>query len=427
MPAVASYLPRPLPLLLVLLYAAFCVPMAGIVLQYIPAGTDTAFLGIKQQYVARPWYLPAFYLHVFIAVLALPAGITQFFAVLRRRLPALHRWQGRIYVVSILAVGAPSGFAIGLVANGGVASRISFCGLALLWWYSSFRAVQEARRGSFDALLAAGCAEQPAPVAQARKDKKAPGSYQPKVETGIEGYCSGDFITDGENVDWMSNTRITFRIDSVRAGTIFGNTIVAGNLRPFQGTLTRKGAGWTFTAREPGDDPHDGAFTAYIDKEVLDGGWECFDNRVKFPKRRYELTRRTVRYDPKLMPDNSIREAFLYATRNGEKREEEEALVGEYFSDAVFRLNASTRTLQPSDLENLYKADLELLRNAIYARHGYSFRNPRMRTAFDHSVDWYVPVSADVTGELTPLERKNIALIKRYEQHAEKYYDSFGR
>ena len=75
----------------------------------------------------------------------------------------------------------------------------------------------------------------------------------------------------------------------------------------------------------------------------------------------------------------------------------------------------------------MYQGDLEVMRNSIYARHGYSFRNRRMRFLFDQLVDWYMPVSVNITGELTDLEKKNIDLLKRYEAHAEKYYDVFGR
>jgi len=38
-----------------------------------------------------------------------------------------------------------------------------------------------------------------------------------------------------------------------------------------------------------------------------------------------------------------------------------------------------------------------------------------------------MPVSTDVRAQLTDLEKKNIDLIKRYEEHAEKYYDEYGR
>jgi uncharacterized membrane protein len=147
----ARYRPWVFPAMLLLLYAAFCIPMIAIVLQYVPARTDTAFLGIKQEQVLRPWYLPVFYLHVFTGILALPAGLTQFSGALRRRFPALHRLQGKLYAGAILLAAAPSGFAIGLLANGGTGSQISFCLLAVLWFFSTLRALQTARRGNFTA------------------------------------------------------------------------------------------------------------------------------------------------------------------------------------------------------------------------------------------------------------------------------------
>jgi hypothetical protein len=48
-----------------------------------------------------------------------------------------------------------------------------------------------------------------------------------------------------------------------------------------------------------------------------------------------------------------------------------EQLTGE-----VTKYNGSTTELKES-LQNLYKGDLEIIRNAIYARHGYSFKTRR--------------------------------------------------
>ncbi|MEL6924283.1 MAG: YARHG domain-containing protein, partial [Bacteroidota bacterium] len=87
---------------------------------------------------------------------------------------------------------------------------------------------------------------------------------------------------------------------------------------------------------------------------------------------------------------------------------------------------ASVDKLTRADVENMHKGDLEVMRNAIYARHGYSFKNRKMRYVFNY-VDWYMPVSTDIRAQLTDIEKENIALLKRYEQHAERYYDSFGR
>ena len=84
-------------------------------------------------------------------------------------------------------------------------------------------------------------------------------------------------------------------------------------------------------------------------------------------------------------------------------------------------------TLKEEWVANQYKGDLEVIRNAVFARHGYSFKDRRMRYFFDQNVNWYIPVSSDVSKELTPLEWKNVELLKRYEKHADKYYEYFGR
>jgi 3'-phosphoadenosine 5'-phosphosulfate sulfotransferase len=38
-----------------------------------------------------------------------------------------------------------------------------------------------------------------------------------------------------------------------------------------------------------------------------------------------------------------------------------------------------------------------------------------------------MPVFSDVTKDLTEIEKKNIALLLRYEENAKEYYDHFGR
>jgi hypothetical protein len=244
--------------------------------------------------------------------------------------------------------------------------------------------------------------------------------YIPKVEAGFEGYYSGAFVAEGD--EYLDARRITMRIDSVRRGIVYGWSIVAGNEQLFKGPLEKVEDGVVaFVGREPGTDAHDGSFRVRISGDSLRGTWTAFDKSLKQPLKNLALLRRSFRYNPENMLDHAVRGDFMEGSYD-RKSDKAEAL-----NEAVFTLNASAQALRPADLENLYKADLEVLRNTIYARHGYSFRNARMRAAFDHSVEWYVPVSSDVTALLTPLELKNIALIKRYEGHAEKYYDSFGR
>ena len=69
---------------------------------------------------------------------------------------------------------------------------------------------------------------------------------------------------------------------------------------------------------------------------------------------------------------------------------------------------------------------LEIIRNTIYARHGLSFKKKTFRQFYD-PVDWYIPVSKDVSADLTDLEKKNELLLKRFEKYATDNYDYYGR
>lgn len=135
-----------LPALWWLGYAFFCYLMLEITLQYIPPANDVAFLRIKQDVTQHWYYLPAFFVHAYTAILVLPAGFTQFSARLRRRFPALHRQMGHLYIWAVLLAAGPTGLIIGLHANGGWWSQLAFCLLAVLWLVFTALAWQKARQ-----------------------------------------------------------------------------------------------------------------------------------------------------------------------------------------------------------------------------------------------------------------------------------------
>ncbi len=90
--------------------------------------------------------------------------------------------------------------------------------------------------------------------------------------------------------------------------------------------------------------------------------------------------------------------------------------------------NASSQLLTSKDVQNLDAIDLEIMKNAIYARHGAAFEEPRMIDFFSEN-DWYSPLftKAEMSKTLTDIEVKNIDLIGRFEKHAKRYYEEFGR
>ena len=97
-----------------------------------------------------------------------------------------------------------------------------------------------------------------------------------------------------------------------------------------------------------------------------------------------------------------------------------------YLTDVGQFPQASKRLLTDEDVNNLNKTDLGIMRNEIFARHGYCFKKKVFRDLFEDK-DWYIPNTVDVKTELTEIEIKNILLIKRFEKYAEEFGDDYGR
>ncbi len=134
---------------LCLLY--FTYLMVLITLQYIPINFDVAFLRIKQEQILYMHYKIAFFSHVYSSIFVLLAGFTQFSEHIRKRWRIVHRTAGFLYLFLILIVAAPSGFIMGIHANGGLSSKVSFCILSILWFVFTLKAFLHALKGDFKA------------------------------------------------------------------------------------------------------------------------------------------------------------------------------------------------------------------------------------------------------------------------------------
>lgn len=137
-------------LLLIPVFLYFYWLMVKITLYYIPYSTTAAFLKIKQTEVTTlPEYLYIFYAHVYTSIFVLLFGFLQFFDHSSKTWKLIHRISGYQYVFLLLVFAAPSGLYMGLYANGGFWSKISFILLAILWWASTFLAMQKIRKQQF--------------------------------------------------------------------------------------------------------------------------------------------------------------------------------------------------------------------------------------------------------------------------------------
>ena len=136
-------------LMFYVLLVFFSFLLLKITLQYVPIQYDVAFLRVKQSYLPIWWWRISFFVHVFTSMLVLIAGFTQFSGVILRRFPRVHRIMGYVYITVLLGITGPASFVMALYANGGITSRLAFTTLALLWWFTTFRALLAVRKRDF--------------------------------------------------------------------------------------------------------------------------------------------------------------------------------------------------------------------------------------------------------------------------------------
>lgn len=249
----------------------------------------------------------------------------------------------------------------------------------------------------------------------------------------LQGMWVGDFVAEEYREGSYSENKLSLVIKSIDKDKVIGRSVVVGNDRPLQGTLTDSGNKISFVLDEPGDQKYDGRFEFELHNDTLVGTWKSYNQEINVTKRSFKLLKKVFAYNPNLMLDKNgdytDRQSSKVKTVTDTIDGQAETFEDEYYrsaSKAVFTINSSTQELKESDLKNLRKLDLQILRNTIFARHGYSFKKKTYRQFFDRA-DWYIPVSNDVNGTLTALEKKNIKLLERFEKYAEDNYDSFGR
>ena len=84
----------------------------------------------------------------------------------------------------------------------------------------------------------------------------------------------------------------------------------------------------------------------------------------------------------------------------------------------------SQRLVSENDLQGLSPRDLELMRNEIYARHGWVFRRPDLRRYFE-SQPWYRPnndglANRMIEAGLSGVERRNVQIIQELEKRLKR-------
>ncbi len=188
------------------------------------------------------------------------------------------------------------------------------------------------------------------------------GIFEP--DTTMEG------IYTGEVTAWNYSNKINLSIDQISGDDIQGHSVVAGNDRPFKGSITRKNNVITVEAAEPGDDKEDGKFKFSISKgdTSITGTWMAY-KKVRTPKRVYTLSKKIFTYNPDYMVSNTRYVDWKKSKRINSSDENGDFIYDRsYFgtTEDVKKYNASKVLITAEQAANLKKADLFIIRNSIY-------------------------------------------------------------
>jgi hypothetical protein len=136
-----------------------------------------------------------------------------------------------------------------------------------------------------------------------------------------------------------------------------------------------------------------------------------FGNHIYYYERKF---RKLFLYDTKDEDDDSFQKGkLLYTLLLTDTTEEKSPGL---FGDYTF---ASRIPLTDDIVFPYSKEELKMIRNEIYARHGYIFSNPVVKKYFE-AKSWYKPTQPDVSGLLSEIERLNIAQIRRAENREDR-------
>ncbi|TLP72897.1 YARHG domain-containing protein [Maribacter sp. ACAM166] len=80
---------------------------------------------------------------------------------------------------------------------------------------------------------------------------------------------------------------------------------------------------------------------------------------------------------------------------------------------------SSTRQLTKSELTKLSLEELQIMRNEIYGRHGYIFKEGGKMMKYFSEQSWYKPQFTNVDSKLTTIEKSNVELIVNEEKNKE--------
>lgn len=126
-------------------FLALC--LAGIALSYFDFDMTKQFLGSKQSMIGNKIWLVSFYVHLLFGAIATLVALPLFFSKLIPFRSSIHKHLGKLYVVSILVFGGPTGLYLAFFAEGGKFATIGFILMSAAWMITTYMAFQRIIKG----------------------------------------------------------------------------------------------------------------------------------------------------------------------------------------------------------------------------------------------------------------------------------------
>lgn len=104
---------------------------------YFSFNSDFSFIEERSLLFANDVYNKAFYIHIFAGAVCILTALIQFSRYLLKKARAIHRWSGRIYVLVVLLLGAPTGLYMSFFAKGSIWERSLFLFMAITWFITT--------------------------------------------------------------------------------------------------------------------------------------------------------------------------------------------------------------------------------------------------------------------------------------------------
>ena len=101
---------------------------------YFSFSPEFSFIKERAILFAKPLYKISFYAHIFAGMFCILSALLQFSSEILRKRKAIHIWSGRIYVLTVMFIGAPTGLYMSFFAKGSFNERLLFMFMAFYWF-----------------------------------------------------------------------------------------------------------------------------------------------------------------------------------------------------------------------------------------------------------------------------------------------------